>query len=135
MSDGAGRRLGLPESGSGSMAPLGRRVAALFLDWGLAWGISRLIPLDSPWVQLGVFAVMNVILVAALGFTIGHRLLGLQVRVLRAAGEGTSDGVLVGFRRSTVRTALLALVIPAVVWDADGRGLHDRAAGTAITRR
>jgi hypothetical protein len=36
---------------------------------------------------------------------------------------------------AAVRTALLLLVIPAVVWDADGRGLHDRVAGTAIVRR
>ncbi len=117
------------------MAPLGRRVVALFLDWGLAWAIARLVPLDSTWVQLGVFAVMNVILVGSVGFTIGHRLLGLQVRVLAAPGEGVADGALVGFWRSTVRTLLLCLVIPAVVWDGDGRGLHDRTAGTVITRR
>lgn len=129
------QRLGLPESGSGSMAPLGRRVVALFADWAIAWAIARLVPLDNPWVQLGAFAVMNVLLVGALGFTIGHRLLSVQVRVLGAPGEGTVDGVLVGFWRSTVRTVLLCLVIPAVVWDGDGRGLHDRAAGTVITRR
>ena len=116
------------------MASLGRRVVALFLDWGLAWAIARLVPLDSTWVQLGVFALMNVILVGSIGCTIGHRLLGLQVRVLGAPGEGTVP-VLVGLWRSFVRTLLLCLVIPAVVWDGDGRGLHDRAAGTVITRR
>jgi uncharacterized RDD family membrane protein YckC len=42
---------------------------------------------------------------------------------------------MVGFARGAVRTALLCLVIPAVVWDADGRGLHDKAAGTVIVRR
>ena len=30
---------------------------------------------------------------------------------------------------------LLVLVIPAVVMDEDGRGLHDRAAGTVVVRR
>lgn len=134
--EGSGaQRLGLPESGSGSMASVGLRVVALFADWGLAWAIARLVPLESTWVQLGVFTVMNVILVGALGFTIGHRLLGLQVRVFAGPGKGAADGALVGFRRSTVRTVLLCLVIPAVVWDGDGRGLHDRAAGTVITRR
>jgi len=34
-----------------------------------------------------------------------------------------------------VRTLLLGLVIPAVVTDDDGRGLHDRAAGTVVVRR
>ncbi|MFE4466652.1 RDD family protein, partial [Oerskovia sp. NPDC056781] len=29
---------------------------------------------------------------------------------------------------------LLCLVVPAVVWDGDGRGMHDKAAGTVIVR-
>ena len=34
-----------------------------------------------------------------------------------------------------VRTALLCLVLPAVVYDRDQRGLHDRAAATVLVRR
>jgi hypothetical protein len=34
-----------------------------------------------------------------------------------------------------VRTALLCLFFPALFSDSDGRGMHDRAAGTAIVRR
>jgi uncharacterized RDD family membrane protein YckC len=81
------------------------------------------------WAQPALFATMNVLLVSTIGSTIGHRLLGLQVRVV-AHAAGT-----VGFARGAVRTLLLCLVIPAVVWDSDGRGLHDRAAGTVIVRR
>jgi uncharacterized RDD family membrane protein YckC len=33
-----------------------------------------------------------------------------------------------------VRTALLCLFLPATFWDHDGRGLHDKAAGTVIVR-
>jgi uncharacterized RDD family membrane protein YckC len=33
-----------------------------------------------------------------------------------------------------VRTVLLCLVIPAFIWDRDGRGLHDKAAGTVVVR-
>ena len=40
-----------------------------------------------------------------------------------------------GFLSALARTILLCLVVPAVVWDSDGRGLHDRVAGTAIVRR
>jgi hypothetical protein len=36
--------------------------------------------------------------------------------------------------RPIVRTLLLIVVIPAVVWDADQRGLHDKAAGTVLIR-
>ena len=132
---GGAARLGLPENGPGSMAPLGRRVVALCIDWAVSWGIAALFARGNEFVPLAVLAVMNVILVGSIGFTIGHRLLGLQVRVLGRPGEGVVDGVIVGFWRSTVRTVLLCLVIPAVVWDGDGRGLHDRAAGPVITRR
>ena len=41
----------------------------------------------------------------------------------------------VGLWRPVVRTVLLCLVIPAVIWDADQRGLHDKAAGTVLLRR
>jgi hypothetical protein len=33
-----------------------------------------------------------------------------------------------------VRTLLICLVIPAVVFDEDQRGMHDRAVGTALVR-
>lgn len=123
-------RLGLPESGPGSPAPLSRRLVALVLDWLVAMLISYLLADANSWATLGIFALENLLLVSTVGFTLGHRILSLQVRVL-----GAPAGVLVGFARGAVRTALLCLVIPAVVWAADGRGLHDRAAGTVIVRR
>ncbi len=132
---GGDDRLGLPREGSGSMASLGRRVVALVVDWAIALAISALVPGGNDFVPLLVLAAMNIVLVGSVGYTIGHRLLGLQVRVLGAPGTGTVEGAFVGFWRSAVRTVLLCLVIPAVVWDGDGRGLHDRAAGTVITRR
>jgi hypothetical protein len=47
-----GQRLGLPESGPGSMAPFGRRVVALYDAWGkpekaTAWRV-RLAPAPPP---------------------------------------------------------------------------------------
>ena len=36
--------------------------------------------------------------------------------------------------RALVRTALLCLLVPAVVFDRDGRGLHDRLTDTAVVR-
>lgn len=115
---------------------------ALTVDWLVATlvavaffqpsapSVFELVSQLPTWAQPAVFAVMNVLFVSTVGSTIGHRLLGLQVRVVGPEPIGA-----VGFARGAVRTVLLCLVIPAVVWDADGRGLHDRAAGTVIVRR
>jgi hypothetical protein len=154
-SDGASRRrLGLPAHVSGSLASLGRRLAALAVDWVLCLAIAGAFFAGDPMATLGVFALENVLLVGTVGFTVGHRLLGLQVRSLAGAvaaatpvggpsgaprsgdgGTGVAASAQPGLARAAVRTVLLCLVIPAVVWDAEGRSLHDRAAGTVIVRR
>ena len=154
-----GERLGLPASGRGSLAGAGRRVAALVVDWLACLLISAaLFPASGaaalslvrgePMATLGVFALENVLLVGTVGHTLGHRLLNLRVRTLapwapperaadapRPTARSADLGRIPGLLRAVVRTALLLLVIPAVVRDGDGRGLHDRAAGTAIVRR
>ena len=83
-------RLGLPSSGSGSLAPLGRRVVALVIDWVACLAISGaffasvpdafLLSRGNPMATLGIFALENVLLVGSIGHTLGHRLLGLRVR-------------------------------------------------------
>ncbi|QDW63634.1 RDD family protein [Oerskovia turbata] len=125
---GRGGRLGLPSDGPGSLATVGRRAVALVVDWVLCLLISYLVFDANSMATLGVFAVENLLLVSTLGYTVGHRVMGLQVRVL--GGEGR----MVGLWRALVRTVLLCLVVPAVVWDGDGRGMHDKAAGTVIVR-
>ena len=127
--DGDDSRLGLPASGRGSRATLGRRVPALFVDWFASMGVSYLFFDGSSWATLGVFAVENLLLVATLGSTLGHRLLGL---VVRRVG---SERPFVGLVPAALRAGLLCLVVPAVIWDRDGRGLHDKAAGTVLVRR
>ncbi len=131
-------RLGLPAGGPGSLAPMPRRILALAIDWfgslavsGLLFpedGAARGVLAGDPFATLAVFAVSSVVLVGLLGHTIGHRVTGLRVARLR-------DGRVPGPVAGVVRTALLLLVVPAVVWDGDGRGLHDVAAGTVIVRR
>jgi uncharacterized RDD family membrane protein YckC len=126
--DFPGQRLGLPPGGRGSVAPMTRRVLALVVDWLLAVLVARTF-LESlaSFGPLVVFAVVQVLLVGTIGFSIGHRLLGLEV--LRP------DGGPAGPVAALVRTALLALVVPAVIMDEDGRGLHDRLGGTVVVRR
>jgi hypothetical protein len=134
-----GSRLGLPVTGSGALAALGRRVVALVIDWVACLAISAAFFHGDPMATLGVFAIENVVLVGMLGTTVGHRLLGLRVvRVVRGVPKtpGPTEPVgQPGLLAGAVRAVLLCLVIPAVVWDADGRGMHDRLAGTVIVRR
>lgn len=123
----AGARLGLPPDGPGSLAGLGRRVPAVMVDWLASMAISALFFGGDSWATLLVFGVENVLLVGTVGCTLGHRLLGIGARRLDGAR-------IVGLWRALVRSALVCLVIPAVIWDADGRGLHDKAAGTVLVR-
>lgn len=143
------RDLGLPAAGPGSRAGVGRRVVGLGIDWALASLISSAFFGFDEWATLGVFAVSTAVLVSLLGTTIGHRVAGLQVvrlaDLVTVAGEAArgrrSEPVLPallpppGLLLGLVRTVLLCLVIPAVVWDSTGRGLHDVAAGTVVVRR
>ena len=123
----------MPERGPGSIARLGRRAVAILVDW-LACnviaagfmhyrlgegGLGSLKP-------LAVFVLMNLLLVGTLGSTMGHRLLGLRVVRLGGASAGPVPAL--------IRTILLALVIPAVIWDRDSRGFHDKLAGTVLMR-
>jgi uncharacterized RDD family membrane protein YckC len=109
-----------------SRAGLGRRLVALVVDWLAAVAISAGFFGYEPLATLVIFFTMTTTLVGTLGFTIGHRIAGIGVR--------TTSGQEPGFGRAALRTAALCLVLPAVVWGADGRGLHDRWAGTEIVR-
>ncbi|MFD8985174.1 RDD family protein [Streptomyces sp. NPDC059564] len=126
-----GQRLGLPQSGPGSVARFGRRLGAVAIDWVgcqlIAYGLITHGNLTAAgnW-TLGLFVALVILTVGTVGFTPGKRMFGLRV-------IGQNGGRL-GIVRVVVRTLLLALVIPALVWDRDGRGLHDRLAGAVQVR-
>jgi len=123
-----GERLGLPDSGPRSVARIGRRFGAVILDWALAAVPAYLLIGGSHpelW-NLVCFAVLQIIFIPTLGGSIGHRLFGLRVVPL--------VGGWVGIWRPVVRTVLLMLVIPVLVWDSDQRGFHDKIAGTVLVR-
>ncbi len=121
-----GERLGLPETGTGSIARPGRRIAALAIDWACAVVISVAFFSYDALATTVVFSIVQILFLPTLGGSPGHRLLGLRLQLV--------GGGWVGLWRPIVRTVLLCLVIPAVIWDADQRGLHDKAAGTVLLR-
>lgn len=112
---------------------LARRVIALVLDWAMASLISYLFFSYHPLATLAIFFVEQVLLVATVNKTLGHFALGLVVvpNVSEEKNKGPAS-LYIGFYRAFVRALLLCLVIPAVVWDENQLGLHDRSAGTRI---
>jgi uncharacterized RDD family membrane protein YckC len=126
-----GQRLGLPEQGPGSIASIGRRIVALFIDWFLclliAYGLiaHRDAGKSNTW-TLAVFGVVSILMLTTAGSTPGKRLMGLRVVRL--------DGGRLGPVAAVIRTVLLLLVVPALIWDRDTRGLHDKAAKSVQVR-
>ncbi|MBW3639713.1 MAG: RDD family protein [Actinobacteria bacterium] len=130
-----GEVFGLPADGPGALAGWGRRLAAFGLDLlvgALIGGLINALVADPTEGQRviavnGAFALQVLVLTALTGQSIGMRLLG--VRVQKLAGGGVP-----GFLPAAIRTALLLLLVPAVISDREGRGLHDKAAGTVVVR-
>jgi uncharacterized RDD family membrane protein YckC len=125
--DWPGKRLGLPASGPRSVGRLGRRTLALAIDWGAAVLVSLAFFRYNEWATLAVFASAQVVFLLTANGSVGHLVTGLRVVPL--------TGGYLGLWRPFARTALLCVVIPAVIWDRDQRGLHDRLIGTVLVRR
>ena len=131
-----GERLGLPETGRGSLAPLGKRAGALLIDMAIAFVIAGLFTqtinhdrelaerLPGMW-TLVPLAVNYIGGMLVAGRTLGMNLLG--IRIIRV-----SRNEAVGPYRAFERTVLLFCLLPAVIYDRDGRGLHDRLTDTAV---
>jgi uncharacterized RDD family membrane protein YckC len=110
------------------VASFGRRVLALLIDWAAATLVASFLVDDlrtNAWPQLGVFVLVHVFFVGLFGQTVGMAL--ARIRCVSVV-----DGGAVGIPRALVRAVLLALFIPAMISDGDGRGLHDRAARSVM---
>lgn len=131
-----GERLGLPAQGPRSVGRVGRRILALVIDWVIAtllvnvitgsWNTQVNAQLAHQALTYGAWVALMIVLVPILGGTLGHRIAGLAVTPLRGGWPG--------LWRPLVRALLLALVVPALVWDSDQRGFHDKVAGTVLVR-
>lgn len=104
-------------------ASWGRRFLALLVDWlasslvviafqGLAY---------NEWLVLLVFVLESAVFTALLGGSFGKLL--TRLRVVRREGSAQPLGLI----QALVRSILVALVVPPLVFKEDGRGLHDLA--------
>jgi len=110
------------------VASFGRRFLGLLIDWAACTLVASFLVADlrtNPWPQLGVFVLAHAFFVGLFGQTLGMAL--ARIRCVSIA-----DGGAIGIPRALLRGVLLALVIPAVISDGDGRGVHDRVAGSVV---
>lgn len=125
----------MPESGPGSVAGWGRRAAAIFVDWMLCLLVASVLRNAGwwdwsggrQWTPLIVFAFEVTILTSLLGGSAGQVLLGIVIR--RTNGEPLDAA------RALLRTLLICLVIPPVIYNRDQQGLHDLAVDSIAVRR
>jgi len=111
----------------------GRRVVAFLVDWFASVLVALLVfpqfgygTNESMLATLLIFTAEVIVLTWLTGASFGQRIVGLRVISI--------DGGRLPLWRVVIRTALILLVIPAVVYDAQGRGLHDRVAASVVVR-
>jgi uncharacterized RDD family membrane protein YckC len=118
-----------------SEVSLGRRFAAITLDWissyliaivffsGSGTFLERTPHAGVP--ALTIFFLEYFLLVALQGSSAGHRV--FRMRIVNFE-DGSRPTVL----QALVRTVLMVLVITAITYDENGRGIHERLSKTKI---
>lgn len=111
----------------------GKRILALIFDWVAAILVVQVIPngpdygtQSNSFLTLLIFATEVTLFTWMMGSSFGQRIVGIRVRDL----VKDSNPTLV---QSLIRTLLIVVLIPPLLADTEGRGLHDRIAKTKIT--
>jgi uncharacterized RDD family membrane protein YckC len=121
-----------PETGPGAVAGLGPRLVAFVVDSLLSIAIAIVSTGPPPGTAYNLvvylaFLALELTFLTLAGQTPGMRVAGV---VVMTAADGSKPRL----RWVALRTLLLAAVVPALITDAGGRGMHDRAAGTLMVR-
>ena len=117
----------------GEPSGLGRRAVAIAIDWLAALFLARLIPGavygtgDYALATLSIFALEIILFTWLTGSSFGQRIMGIAV-IAESGGR-------LSLWRIAVRTALICIVIPALVYDSQRRGLQDLAVGSRVVMR
>jgi uncharacterized RDD family membrane protein YckC len=116
----------------------GRRMLGITLDWLAAYAISlgffagggtfleRSRGLGGT--VLLVMAIEYLVLVTFGGASFGHRIVGLKV--IRF-----SDGGAVTPVQALIRTVLMVIIVTAITFDENGRGINERLSNTVLVKR
>ena len=130
-----GERLGLPAEGPGAVASWGRRILALSVDWVASLLVTLMLTGGAAlgshgwqvWLPMLVFLVEASLLTPLAGGSFGQVLTRLAVVHPNCRP--------VSLLAALLRTALICLVVPPLIYNKDRRGLHDLVLGTVTVRR
>lgn len=114
---------------------LGRRFLGLSIDWLMCYAVAlgffaggASIAERAPEARvphLVIFFIEVLVLTALGGATAGHRVVGLRIVQFNGGGNPTP-------LQALIRTVLLCLVVTAITYDENGRGIHERLSGTRL---
>ena len=110
----------------------GRRMLGVLIDWLMSYAIAIgfFVEFGEPSMEAVVFLIFTAqyLLFAALGgATPGHRVVGLKI-------VRFSDGAMPTPLQALIRTGLLVLIVTAITFDHNGRGINERLSNTVLVR-
>jgi len=110
----------------------GRRMMGVLIDWLMSYAIAIgfIVEFGEPSMGAVVFLIFTgqyLIFTALGGATPGHRIMGLKV-------VRFSDGGMPTPLQALVRTGLLIIIITAITFDQNGRGVNERLSNTVLVK-
>jgi uncharacterized RDD family membrane protein YckC len=116
----------------------GRRMLGITIDWFAAYAVTLGFfagggtflerTRGAGGTVLIVLTLEYLILVTLTGSSFGHRIVGLKV--IRF-----SDGGAVTPLQALIRTVLMIIIITAITFDENGRGVNERLSNTVLVKR
>jgi uncharacterized RDD family membrane protein YckC len=116
----------------------GRRMLGITIDWMAAYAVTLGFFAGSGsflersrgigGTVLLVLALEYLVLVSLGGSSFGHRIVGLKV--IRFSDGGTATPL-----QALIRTVLMVVIITAVTFDENGRGVNERLSNTVLIKR
>ena len=110
----------------------GRRMMGVLIDWLMSYAIAIGFFVEFGASSMGavvflVFTAQYLIFAALGGATPGHRIMGLKI-------VRFSDGQMPTPIQALIRTSLLVIILTAITFDQNGRGINERLSDTVLVR-
>ena len=110
----------------------GRRMLGVLIDWLMSYSIAVGFFVEFGESSMGavvflIFTAQYLLFAALGGATPGHRIVGLKI-------VRFSDGGMPTPLQALIRTGLLVLIVTAITFDHNGRGINERLSNTVLVR-